>query len=207
MRIKLLADPRHMAHRFIRKFLKSNSSFHYRTIVDLGSGKSPYKSIFTYDRWKNVDIEQRGTEDIVVSDLNKKIDLPDNYADLILCTEVLEHLHAPQKCLTEIKRVLSENGILLATVPFVWHEHEAPNDYYRYTRFSLEKMLREAGFNRIEITPNCGNWCTALIILMLNMRHTSLGTPFIVVLNCLCLLLERIEKPATLPEGFNIRAS
>lgn len=58
-----------------------------------------------------------------VVSLNIEIDkfpFPDNYFDLILCTEVLEHLlRTPAIPLREIKRVLKPDGLAIITTPNV----------------------------------------------------------------------------------------
>ena len=43
---------------------------------------------------------------------------------------------------------LSGGGVLFLTVPFMWHVHEAPHDYYRYTRYGLEYLLKKNRFFR-----------------------------------------------------------
>lgn len=40
-----------------------------------------------------------------------------DYFDYVVCTEVLEHIDNHQNCLSEIRRVLKPDGILLGTVP------------------------------------------------------------------------------------------
>jgi hypothetical protein len=42
----------------------------------------------------------------------------------------------------------------------MWHVHEAPHDYYRYTRYGLKYLLDKAGFIDITITENTGFWQT-----------------------------------------------
>jgi ubiquinone/menaquinone biosynthesis C-methylase UbiE len=49
-----------------------------------------------------------------------KVDCPDNTADIVICTEVLEHLPDPEATLKEIRRVLKPGGIFVSTVPFEW---------------------------------------------------------------------------------------
>ena len=61
--------------------------------------------------------------------------------DVVLCTEVLEHLHTPAAALAEMYRVLKPDGKLLLTTPFAYPIHYAPTDYYRYTRFGLLHLL------------------------------------------------------------------
>lgn len=45
------------------------------------------------------------------------LDFPENYFDLVLCSEVLEHLLFPVKALRELKRVVREGGTILLSVP------------------------------------------------------------------------------------------
>jgi hypothetical protein len=49
--------------------------------------------------------------------------------------------------------VLKPSGRLLLVVPHEWEEHQQPHDYYRYTRYGLEYLLRGAGFENIQIRP------------------------------------------------------
>jgi SAM-dependent methyltransferase len=49
---------------------------------------------------------------------------PDNTFDVVVCTEILEHLlHDPMAMLTEIHRILKPNGALVLTTPNIisWH--------------------------------------------------------------------------------------
>jgi len=46
------------------------------------------------------------------------IQFPSNYFDFVICNHVLEHVENVDTCLLEIKRVLGNNGALLAQTPF-----------------------------------------------------------------------------------------
>ena len=48
--------------------------------------------------------------------------------------------------------------MLLLTLPFMWHVHDAPYDYYRYTRHGLQYLLEKNGFSNIKIEENTGFW-------------------------------------------------
>ncbi len=52
---------------------------------------------------------------------------------------------------------------MLLQVPFQWHVHEAPYDYYRYTEFGLKYMFAKAGFSDVQVTPNTGFWSTVVL--------------------------------------------
>lgn len=45
---------------------------------------------------------------------------------------------------------------MILQVPWQWHVHEAPHDYFRYTPYGLKYMFEKAGFVDIEITPTAG---------------------------------------------------
>lgn len=70
--------------------------------------------------------------------------------DFILCSEVLEHLHSPQIAINEMRRVLSYGGTLILTTRFVYPIHDAPHDYYRYTKYGLEYLFRD--WDIVELT-------------------------------------------------------
>jgi SAM-dependent methyltransferase len=69
----------------------------------------------------------------------------------VLCTEVLEHLPKPARTLSEAFRVLAPGGYLVLTTPFMYHAHQRPYDFFRYTAAGLQVLLGEAGFVDIQI--------------------------------------------------------
>ena len=73
----------------------------------------------------------------------------DHSFDVVLCTEVLEHVPEPVKTLKEFHRVLKPGGHLILSVPFLYQTHEQPYDFFRYTPFGLHYMFTQAGFNII----------------------------------------------------------
>jgi SAM-dependent methyltransferase len=88
---------------------------------------------------------------------------PDSSFDRILCTEVLEHCHTPQLAVSEMHRVLSPGGKLVLTTRFVFPIHDAPHDFYRYTKYGMQHLFRD--WEIIELVPESG-------------AFTALGTLF-----------------------------
>jgi hypothetical protein len=70
----------------------------------------------------------------------------------------MEHLPEPSIFLSEAHRILQRDGNIVITVPFMWQVHEAPQDFYRFTRFGLDYLLNKAGFTDIVIKENTGYW-------------------------------------------------
>lgn len=66
---------------------------------------------------------------------------------------MLEHIYQPGQFLAECRRVLKPSGDMFFTVPFQARYHYIPHDYFRYTPAALERLLREAGFQEVEVRP------------------------------------------------------
>jgi SAM-dependent methyltransferase len=70
---------------------------------------------------------------------------------------MLEHAKDPKACLEEMNRVLKPNGVLIITVPFNNEMHSKPHDYWRFTKYGMDLILRESGF-RIDKTIQRGDF-------------------------------------------------
>ncbi len=65
----------------------------------------------------------------------------------------LEHICEPGRALAEMCRVLRRDGSLLLVVPQEWEVHQAPHDYFRFTRHGIQYLLEQAGFRSVRIYP------------------------------------------------------
>ena len=120
----------------------------------------PYKEFFLQyvDKYIGVDWTKtlHNSKADVISNLNEKIKLPDDYADTIVSLSVMEHLCEPQIFLNESYRILKDGGIMILQVPWMWWIHELPHDYFRYTPYGLKYMFEKAGYKDIHIQPTSG---------------------------------------------------
>ncbi len=184
-----LLSSRYLIRRNIRKFVyNSVKNKQFSIVLDVGAGKSPYKKIIKHNKYICLDIENRGNcENLVLIDANKEWPIKDNYADLVLATETLEHIRKPQEFIKEVYRVLRPGGILILTTPFVWPLHEEPNDYFRYTKYGLKMFLKNAGFKFIKIKESNGYCYTMLQLLIINLR-AKIFYPFVFLVNLVALL-------------------
>jgi SAM-dependent methyltransferase len=65
----------------------------------------------------------------------------------------LEHVREPSIVMCELARILKSGGRLMIVAPHEWEEHQQPHDYYRYTRYGLEYLMKKAGLGNISIDP------------------------------------------------------
>lgn len=121
-------------------------------VLDIGCGDKPYRALFPQAKtYVGVDHELGGRADVVA----EAWDLPfkTHRFDLVLATEVLEHVKYLEKAVTELKRVVKPGGLILVTVPFLFPEHGQPDDYWRLTRdglrflFADEEIMEVRGAN------------------------------------------------------------
>ena len=74
--------------------------------------------------------------------------------DTVFCLEVAEYWYNPLMALVNINRFMRKDGILYISFPFIYpHHNPEGKDYLRYTRWGVEKLLNESGFEILEITP------------------------------------------------------
>ena len=134
-------------------------------LLDVGCGKMPYKEFILQNSmvtsYVGLDIESALNYDPTIKPdftwKGKVMPFESDSFDCAFGTEVLEHCPEPEVVLKEVLRVLKPGGIFFFTVPFLWNLHEVPHDEYRYTPFSLERHLKNSGFNAIEIKAT-GGW-------------------------------------------------
>lgn len=143
-------------------------------VIDLGCGTAPYKEhiLKVADQYIGVDWENSLHDQSnvnVFANLCETLPFDDNYTDTVVSFQVMEHLSEPTFFLSECYRILKSGGRIFITVPFMWHVHEAPHDYFRYTRYGLEYLLKKSGFIDVEIKENTGFW--QMLILKFN-YHT-----------------------------------
>jgi len=129
-------------------------------LLDLGCAKKPFEPLYARytDSSVGIDVPTTQHEDTRIDVMANGMALPfDREAfDIVLCTEVMEHVPEPQKMLREIRRVLRPGGMAIMTTPFMVPEHEQPWDFYRYTRFGLRYLAEQAELEVVELRPFAG---------------------------------------------------
>jgi SAM-dependent methyltransferase len=129
-------------------------------VLDAGAGEARHAAVFARQRYTAVDL--------AVGDTTWNYRRLDAIADLCalpfrdrsfaaaINVVTLEHIHDPGQAIREISRTLKPGGRLLLAVPQDWEVHQAPHDYFRYTRYGIAHLLEEAGFEPVRILPAGG---------------------------------------------------
>ena len=134
-------------------------------VLDIGSGISPVspeprKTLF-------IDISPEAVE--FLKSINYKAEVGSitkiNWKvksfKVILCSEVLEHIKDYNSALREIHRVLTDDGLLILTIPVHMEYWDIDDEFVEhYRRFEPDKFKKElinSGFQIIEEKP-IGSW-------------------------------------------------
>jgi SAM-dependent methyltransferase len=126
-------------------------------LLDLGCGNRRYERLFAHTRYVGYDVDTQGGRPDVCGHAAA---LPFRGAtfDAALCTQVLEHVARPADLLAELRRVLAPGGVLILTAPQHWRLHEEPHDYWRFTKYGLQWLLDDAGFEVRTLRAQGGVW-------------------------------------------------
>lgn len=184
-------------------------------VLDAGAGEGRYSRHFARQRYVGVDL---GIGDAAwnytgldaVADLGR-LPFPAGCFDALLNIVTLEHVRDPAGVVGELGRVLRTGGEALLVVPQDWEIHQAPHDYFRYTRFGLIHLLEQAGFGEIRIDA-AGGYFRLLSRRLLNGLQFFRGPWFwlaaIVVVPPALLLpwLDRLDKERNFTLGYLCRA-
>lgn len=82
------------------------------------------------------------------------IPFEDEVFDCVIIQAVLEHVLDPQRCVSEVHRVLKSSGIAYAETPFMQQVHMKQYDFTRFTHLGHRRLFRY--FEEVESGPCCG---------------------------------------------------
>ena len=138
-------------------------------VLDISAGQCRYRPFFQHCQYVALD-NTYGDPSWDYSKLDligDALQLPVKNASVDVCLNFtsLEHYPDPQQAFREFARVLKPGGRLFLYVPFVQAEHQAPYDFFRYTRYGLAHLCQQAGLALEQLKPANGIFETALNFL------------------------------------------
>ena len=162
-------------------------------VLDAGAGEGQYAHHFARQRYCGVDLAV-GDAAWDYSRLDAVADLTalpfrDAAFDAALHIVTIEHLREPARALAEIARVLKPGARLLVAAPHEWEVHQAPHDYFRYTRYGLAYLLKQAGFELVELRPAGGYFRLLARRLLNGLQFFTGGSRWLLFLPAAILLV------------------
>lgn len=116
-------------------------------LADYGCGNMPYEPIVapSVQEYIGIDLDENPRAKIHITPQGK-IQVGDGQMDVVLSTQVLEHVENPLFYLAEAYRILKPGGLLILSTHGYWMYHPDPTDYWRWTSAGLRKIITESGF-------------------------------------------------------------
>ncbi len=162
-----------------------------KTIVDIGAGYGHF-----LEEWKKIDpdaqaiavepspklskiCQSKGIR--VIQSIAEKAEVLEKKADLVVCFEVIEHVHNPCHFLSVIKNMLAPGGIVIVTglgvdgfdIQILWENSKSISPPHHINFMSVdgfEQLFRRVGFSDVEVTTP-GNLDVDIVLN----NHTSLA--------------------------------
>jgi len=124
-----------------------------RWVLEIGCGERHSEPYFQNRGFHYVgsDVDIRGRGPDVLCDAHN-LPFIDESFDVYYSRAVYEHLMCPLLALTEAERVLRPGGIVMCACAFIYGFHDRAS-FFNCTHGALITMLREAGFEDIQIWP------------------------------------------------------
>ena len=164
-----------------KHFIKNGSR-----IINIGCGvgnvsqlASNYGEVVSTDySLKAAQLTKQKGNDLIFCSSVLDLSLKEDYFDIALCLDVLEHLASDTKGLKEIHRVLKKSGMLIITVPaynWLWStSDDIACHYRRYNKKFVESLLQQNGFEISFISYfNCLLFPLALIYILFHLIITK----------------------------------
>ena len=133
-------------------------------VLDIGAGECPLRGRLEDAGYlyESLDIEQNHRRTI---DHVARIDrsLPESLLahegyDLLVLTEVLEHVPDWAKAFENLASLLKVGGLCIITTPFFYMLHEEPYDFWRPTDHALRHFAASHGFEVFHSQRNGDGW-------------------------------------------------
>jgi len=176
-------------------------------VLDVGCGDAPYQHWFARPiQHIGIDTQAGGGVRHII-DGQSPWPLQDESVDVVLCTQVLEHVMDLPHLLIETDRCLRGAGQLVASFPFIYNEHGSPHDYRRFSVHGAQLLF--PGW-RVLTVQRQGGIGSTLGLLWLNWRDAAMNRSFAtrllkalllplwlvesLVVNMLGLLLDKLDR-------------
>jgi SAM-dependent methyltransferase len=174
------------------------------SVLDVGCGEQPYRALLRPScRYVGIDVEARHPQTLVIEPGRPwPVEGP---FDVVICTQVIEHVADITTFCEEINRVMAPGGMLLVSVPFIYPIHDL-NDYRRLTPTGIAQLFPAWAIEKVTMFGGLGSsvvlllntWVDNVLCFTLGRRLVKglvfpIRLPLHALLNATALLVDSID--------------
>jgi SAM-dependent methyltransferase len=174
------------------------------SVLDVGCGEQPYRALLGPScSYVGIDVEARHPETLEIEP-GRPWPVQGPF-DVVLCTQVMEHVADIMKFCEEIDRVLAPGGKLLVSVPFIYPIHDT-HDYRRLTPAGIAQLFPGWPIEKVTMMGGLGStfallmntWIDNVLCFTFSRRFVKglifpLRLPLHAFLNSAALLFDLID--------------
>ena len=208
-----------MSRKRLNNFIKQDiTDFKKREepkILFVGSGgelNEYVKNFSSYLYSIDIDPSRKPDQIIDLTDPNFCQNYLGEKVNLVCIFEVLEHTKNPSLAIKNVYNLIDKDSVVLLSTPFIFNIHDAPNDFYRFTKYGLKEIFKD--FSKVEIKEKNG-WLESIFVLIMRIKKSKsflnkiLGNSFLLLyflLYPLILIIQKIFKTNSLTTGYYLKA-
>jgi SAM-dependent methyltransferase len=103
-------------------------------------------------RWDTLDIATGFTQPTYLAAEEYTFPVPSNTYDIVLSSQVIEHVRKIWRWFPEVARVCKPGGVVITINPVSWHYHECPVDCWRIYPDGMRALADDAGLEVLSST-------------------------------------------------------
>jgi SAM-dependent methyltransferase len=137
-------DPYEFYSTEITTTIKNYCRCNEMSVLDFGCGEQPFRKLFNdlSCEYMSYDLQQNESSSVTFLMTSE---IPENHFDLVIVSDVLEHCWNLNDTLQTIFKTLKVGGYVIVSMPFLYREHEIPNDYWRLTSYNQMQLFDKFG--------------------------------------------------------------